>query len=57
MIHNTGINFDSMKFYTKAKIHGIICYQIFIETHWSIKKVKKSHIPIRCVYNIIYTET
>lgn len=57
MTHNTGNNFDFIKFCIKAKMLDIICYQIFIEAHWSIKKVEKYHIPIHHIYIIICTET
>ena len=31
MTYDVGINFDFIKFCTKAKIFGITCYQISIE--------------------------
>lgn len=50
------INFDSIEFYAKAKILGIIYYQILIKSHWLIEKIEKYYIPIYQVYNIIQVE-
>ena len=57
MTHNTGTNFDFMEFCTEAKILGIICHQIHVETHWSIGKIEKYHTLIRQAYDIIQIET
>lgn len=51
-----GTNFDSIKFYTKAKIFDITCHQINIKAQWSIEKIEKYHAPIRQIYKIIQAE-
>ena len=57
MTLDIGINFDFIKFCTKAKILGITCHQIPVEAHWSIRKVEKYYAPICQAYNIIQAET
>lgn len=57
MTYDTGINFDFIKFHTRAKILSIIYYLILVKAHWSIKKVEKYSKFICQVYNIIQVGT
>lgn len=36
---------------------GIMCYQILVKAHWSIKKIEKYYTSIHYAYDIIQVET
>ncbi|KAM4057650.1 Dimer-Tnp-hAT domain containing protein [Hirsutella rhossiliensis] len=43
--HDAGTNFASLEFRNEAKIMGIKCSQVPVETHWSIGKIERYHAP------------
>ncbi|KJZ69913.1 hypothetical protein HIM_10698 [Hirsutella minnesotensis 3608] len=54
--HDAGTNFASMEFRQEAKLMGIKCSQVPVETHWSIGKVERYHAPLRRAYHILNAE-
>lgn len=54
--HDAGTNFASTEFRLEAKILGITCKQIPIETHWSIRKLERYNASLRRAYEIINSE-
>ncbi|KAM4057231.1 cwf18 domain containing protein [Hirsutella rhossiliensis] len=42
---STRTNFASLEFRNEAKIMGIKCSQVPVETHWSIGKIERYHAP------------
>ncbi|KAM4061617.1 reverse transcriptase (RNA-dependent DNA polymerase) [Hirsutella rhossiliensis] len=45
--HDAGTNFASMEFRQEAKLMGIKCSQVPVETHWSIGKIERYNAPLR----------
>ncbi|KAM4062355.1 reverse transcriptase (RNA-dependent DNA polymerase) [Hirsutella rhossiliensis] len=54
--HDAGTNFASMEFRQEAKLMGIKCSQVPVETHWSIGKIERYHAPLRRAYDILNAE-
>ncbi|KAM4061587.1 reverse transcriptase (RNA-dependent DNA polymerase) [Hirsutella rhossiliensis] len=54
--HDAGTNFASLEFRNEAKIMGIKCSQVPVETHWSIGKIERYHAPLRRAFNILHAE-
>lgn len=57
MTYDMDINFNFMKFCTKAKMLSIIYYQISVKAHWLIEKVEKYYTFICRAYKIIQIKT
>ncbi|EED14529.1 conserved hypothetical protein [Talaromyces stipitatus ATCC 10500] len=54
--HDIGTNFAALEFKTEAKMMGIQYYQVPVEAHNAIGKVKRYYAPLRRAYNIISAE-
>ena len=56
IIYNTGKNFINKDFKHLAIIMGITTKTVLVEVHWSIGKVERYYIVLRCAYQIISKE-
>lgn len=54
--HDAGTNFAAAEFKSEAKVYGITCQQVPVESHWSIGKVERYHAPLRRAYEILRAE-
>lgn len=54
--HDAGTNFASIEFKAEARMMGIICQQVPVESHNAIGKVERYHAPLRRAYDIIFQE-
>ena len=56
IIYDTKKNFISKDFKYLAIIMGITTKTVLVETHWSIKKVKRYYTVLRRAYQIVSEE-
>ena len=56
IIYDTKKNFISKNFKHLAIIIGITTKIVLVEAYWSIRKVERYYIVLRCVYQIVSKE-